>query len=64
MDSSNHIMGGSIRTVLLRQLHVYCKIKQFVLMYLKIGIFDKKENTNITLVKLGDTLGIPRRFSG
>ena len=43
MDSSNHIMGGSIRTVLLRQLHVYCKIKQFVLMSLKIGIFDKRE---------------------
>ena len=43
MDSSNHIMGGSIRTVLLRQLHVYRKIKQFVLMSLKIGIFDKRE---------------------
>lgn len=50
MDSSNHV-GGSIRTVLLRQLHVYCKIKQFVLMYLKTGIFDKEENTNVTLVR-------------
>lgn len=28
MDSSNHIMGGSVRTGFLRQLHVYCKIKQ------------------------------------
>ena len=44
MDFSNPITASSIRTVNLKQLHIYCEIKQIsMLMPLRIGILDKRE---------------------
>ena len=58
-------MGGSVRTVLLRQLLVYCKIKQFVLMSLKIGIFDKRERKyKCSIGEIRKHPGNSQKFSG